>query len=108
MNSEATGYYFIKLICSNSLTGNMHPRTVYDKYFKVKNSRITSPGKFEGELAYLPYYYELYLHGFVDNDDGNIVTIKITTEDRKLFPEIPKRKRVIKFIVTKFGFVIEV
>jgi len=57
---------------------------------------IVTPGKFEGQKAYLPVAYGTYLAGFADDDDGDVVTV--TLDDGK----------VVKFIETEQGFVEEV
>ena len=53
---------------------------------------ITSPGKFEGEMYYVPYYYDLWLQGSYDRDyteDNILYTVFILSiEDCKLFPEL--------------------
>jgi hypothetical protein len=60
--------------------------------------RITDPGKFEGQLAYMPKAYEQYLDGFCD-DDGHVITVTIDWEGRR---------RDVRFIVDDMGFVREV
>jgi hypothetical protein len=70
--------------------------------------RIRTPGKFEGEKLYVPYYWDAYLDGMADRDDGKIIGFNITPEDRALFPEIPKRKRTIRLYQRDDGFVVEV
>jgi hypothetical protein len=49
---------------------------------------IRSPGKFEGEPRYVPYFWEAYLNGMADDDDGTVLTFHVTAEDRKMFPEL--------------------
>jgi hypothetical protein len=49
---------------------------------------IHSPGKFEGEMLYVPYFWEIFMVGGADEDDGNVLTFGITDDDRKLFPEL--------------------
>lgn len=69
---------------------------------------IRSPGKFEDEMLYVPYYWDAYLNGFADRDDGYVLGFDITPEDRAMFPEIPKRKRTIRLYQRNDGFVCEV
>lgn len=68
---------------------------------------IRSPGKFEGEARYVPHYWEIYLEGFADSDDGKVLRFKITKEDRELFPELKKR-RMVSLVEDDQGFVCEV
>ena len=49
---------------------------------------ITSPGKFEGEMIYAPYFWEKGLEGCADEDDGQVFRFKIDDQDKKLFPEL--------------------
>lgn len=41
---------------------------------------IRSPGKFEGEQVFAPYFWEAYLDGGADEDDGNVLTFSVTHE----------------------------
>ena len=75
--------------------------------FHIPSYVIRSPGKFEGEMIYMPYYYGVYLEGGAD-DSGNAIKVEITKEDREIFPELPKNKKYIKFVITDQGFVEEV
>ena len=78
----------------------MKDRTYYEDLVK-------GPGKFEGEQPYVPYYWEVYLDGFADSDNGEQLSFVVSPEDKKLFPELKNRKR-IKLIETDQGFVCEV
>src|SRR5215211_4995867 len=42
--------------------------------YDVENGQITSPGKFEGEPVYTPYFWESYLNGFFDDDDDGVLS----------------------------------
>ena len=74
--------------------------------YTIKNGRITDLGKFEGEARYLPYFYAVYLDGCAD-DDGDVISVPVTADDRLVFPELKRRKRV-RFVVEDNGFVTEV
>lgn len=69
---------------------------------------IRNPGKFEGEMLYVPYFYDAFLDGLPDYEKGNSVGFHITAEDRAEFPEIPKRQRTIWLWLRDDGFVQEV
>lgn len=69
---------------------------------------IRSPGKFEGCMIYVPYFWNAYLNGFADRDDGTVLKFKITPEDRKEFPNELKGRRWISLIETNEGFVTEI
>ena len=52
---------------------------------------ITSPGKFEGEMIYVPYFWEASMNGAGDEGgneaQGYWFGVVITPEDRENFPE---------------------
>jgi hypothetical protein len=65
------------------------------------------PGKFEGEARYVPYYWEIFLDGGADRDDGKILSFNVSAEDKENFPEL-KRRKVIKLYEREDGFVVEI
>jgi len=73
------------------------------EYFMIVNQ----PGKFEGEAAYVPYFWEAYLDGCADRDDGTVLGFDVSSEDKEIFPEL-KRRRTVKLIEDSQGFVREV
>lgn len=81
-------------------------------------TRITQPGKFEGEPVFAPYFWEMCLNGFADSDDGSVYTIKFhfsgkktgTAEEQELakFPTLKEwlgRKRTLRMREDDNGFV---
>lgn len=68
---------------------------------------IRNPGKFEGEALYVPYFWDAYLAGMADRDNGTVIGFDITAEDRAMFPELPKRKRTVRLYQRSDGFVCE-
>lgn len=69
--------------------------------------RIRSPGKFEGEMLYVPHFWDAYLNGCADRDNGRVLGFDVTAEDKAEFPEL-KRRRTVRLIENDQGFVIEV
>jgi hypothetical protein len=65
------------------------------------------PGKFEGEAAHVPYYWDLYLDGMYEEDDGEVVTFEVVQDDLKIFPELKSRAKVC-LSESSDGFVQEV
>ena len=57
-----------------------------DNYQFDENGRITSPGKFEGEMVYMPYYYGQSLDGTAEINSGRVV-IEVIPEDRESLQE---------------------
>ena len=68
---------------------------------------VKGPGQFEGEAVYVPFYWEVYLDGGADRDDGRVLGFDVTDDDKALFPEL-KRRRTVKLVQRDDGFVCEV
>ena len=68
---------------------------------------VSRPGKFENEPAYVPYYWDSFMDGGADRDDGEILGFDVTPEDKIIFPELRKR-RTVKLMEIDQGFVVEV
>ena len=83
----------------------MTRQQIEDEY-TVEAGRIRSPGKFEGEMVYLPHFYDAYLDGLAEDDDGEVLSFDITPEDREQFPELGCR-RVLRLYIRDDGFVCE-
>lgn len=49
---------------------------------------IRSPGKFEGEPVYAPFFWDLGLQGFATEDDGDTFWFRIEPGDVDLWPEL--------------------
>ena len=69
-------------------------------------NRITNPGKFEMEQRYVPYFWDAFLNGDGEDDDG-VLIFDVQPEDIEQFPELKDRSQV-KLLETENGFVIEV
>jgi hypothetical protein len=83
-------------------------RAEFEKDYTVENGRITSPGKFEGQMIYVPYFWDAYLNGMADRNDGTTLGFDIASEDREQFPELGMRRRTVRLQETGQGFVVEV
>ncbi len=68
---------------------------------------VSHPGKFEGEPRYVPYFWDIFLNGDADRDDGIVLTFYVSKEDKEKFPEL-RRRKTVKLIETTVGFVTEV
>lgn len=72
------------------------------------NGVIQNPGKYEGEMIYVPYFDDvLAMDGGGDgwSEDGNSCRIPIVTMDREFFPEIPRDAVCITLRYSDDGFV---
>ena len=73
---------------------------ICDQY-KVNDGYIVSPGKYEGEAIYIPYFHEMALHGFANETDygpDEYSTVydyfDVIEKDVELFPELRDITRV--------------
>jgi len=78
--------------------------------YDVRDGRIVSPGKFEGEPIFSPYFWDIGLSGFADDDDGKVYTFRIAKDDpaHSEFPELRKwlgKRRTVRIYETETGFV---
>lgn len=78
--------------------------------FDHANGFITSPGKFEREPLFVPYYWAVALEGFADEDTGSEYRFKFKAgdEDFEIWPELKTwlgRKRTLILRESEQGFV---
>jgi hypothetical protein len=67
---------------------------IIKEYAINKHGVITSPGKFEGAMLYTPYFWDAYLNGMADDDNGSILTFIVNQDDRNEFPELAEAQKV--------------
>lgn len=77
------------------------------KQIREYEDMVKRPGKFEGEARYIPYFWEYYLDGLADEDDGEILTFHINEHDIAVFPELKDTVQV-QLYEREDGFVCEV
>lgn len=82
-------------------------RQEIEQRYKIENGIIRSPGQFEGEAIYVPHFWEAFLDGFADRDDGRVLGFDVTADDKAEFPEL-KHRRTVKLYQRDDGFVCEV
>lgn len=80
--------------------------------YKIEQGRIVSPGKFEGEPIFAPYFWELGLEGFSDFDNGKVYGFRLALngqdKSNPFLPELKQwlgRKRSLKLWEDSQGFV---
>lgn len=81
-------------------------RQEIERDYRVHDGRIVSSGMFEGEMVYVPYFWEAYLNGMADRDDGHVLGFDLTAEDKAMFPEL-KGRRTVRLVQRDDGFVCE-
>jgi hypothetical protein len=85
----------------------MNRKGILEAYDVSERGTITNPGQFEGEMLYVPYFWESFLDGFADRDDGRVLGFDVSAEDKIEFPEL-KSRRTVKLYQRDDGFVCEV
>ncbi len=61
---------------------------ILQAYIVSDSGVIKSPGKFEAEMLYVPYFWEQGLDGCSSEDISGVYFFEVGPEDRILFPEI--------------------
>jgi hypothetical protein len=78
------------------------------EYQVDEHGLIRSPGKFEGEMVYVPALWDATLNGEADyigeDENDNAMRIGLTDEDRAEFPELGAAKSAILW-ESESGFV---
>lgn len=82
-------------------------RQEIESQYRIVNGFIRNPGKFEGERIYVPYFWDAFLNGMADRDNGKVIGFDVTAEDKAMFPEL-KRRHTVKLYQRDDGFVCEV
>ena len=81
------------------------------EHFTIEDGRIVSPGRFEGQRIYVPYFWDAVQDGWQDDEEyeGDIQTAVffITPEDRQQFPEL-ESKLEVRVRQIDDGFIVEV
>lgn len=71
-------------------------RSDIEREYTVIRGQITSPGRFEGEPVFAPYFWDLGLNSSPDriyaNDD---IAFDITDKHRQQFPELGDAKAIV-------------
>jgi hypothetical protein len=65
--------------------------------FDVEGGIIRTPGKFQSEPIYAPYFWDLMMDGVQDEDmdEGNGVVFNIGEDDLNEFPELKGINKII-------------
>jgi hypothetical protein len=79
---------------------------IIENYTVDEYGIILTAGMFEGEMIYAPYFWDAYLDGMADEDDGHKLTFYINEQEVVMFPELEGRDR-ISFYQRDDGFVCE-
>lgn len=78
--------------------------------YNIENGIIRSPGKFEGEAVYVPYFYESWLLGGADRETTHfgrsVAGFDLGEEEKVEFPEL-RGRRTVNLLQRDDGFVVE-
>lgn len=66
----------------------MTRQEIESTYTVRTDGRIANCGKFEGELLYVPYYWNLALEGMFAEDINGVFFLPFDKDDRAMFPEL--------------------
>jgi len=55
---------------------------------------ILTPGKFAGQMLYVPHFWDRYLSGSADDTTAGFITCFITEEEKKEFPELRQAETI--------------
>lgn len=64
---------------------------------------IRSPGKFEGQMVYVPYFWERSLEWGLPYDSS--VSVPVSAEDRRKFAPLLRKRRAVRMREDDQGFV---
>jgi hypothetical protein len=90
---------------------------IRERYNVNEAGVIDNPGKFEGELIYVPFFWELGLEGSADAEemaddeqestgaDDSAFVFALSLEDHELWPELPDRAIGLRLYENTDGFV---
>lgn len=87
------------------LSERLTRKDIENEYDVDEYGMIKDLGKFEGEMLYVPYFYDMYMDGFYDEQGDDWVFFEISDDDRKQFPELEKKDKGIVLWFSEQGFV---
>jgi len=62
--------------------------SIVKQYSINEHGIITDLGKFQTEMCYVPYFWEIGMNGFADEDADGVWFFVIDDDDRELFPDL--------------------
>lgn len=80
---------------------------IISEYDVNASGMIERLGKFEGEMLYVPYFWDIGLDGMANRDNGRVFGFDLTPVDKAMFPEL-RGRRTLKLRETDQGFVCEI
>lgn len=62
--------------------------------YRVEQGIIRTPGPFDGQKLYVPYFWQKYLDGDAEEVDADAVFFVVHDREREMFPEIGHRRTI--------------
>ncbi len=87
----------------------MNKRQQLEKKYKVNSAGvIESPGSYEGERIYVPYFYEAPFDRKPDIREVGTIGFIVNRQDAELFPEFLKEGEIVRiYLANSAGAVYE-
>jgi hypothetical protein len=63
-------------------------RQEIERDYRVEGGIIRSPGKFESEPVFAPYFWDVLMNGGADDDVDGIAVFAVNADDIREFPEL--------------------
>jgi hypothetical protein len=89
----------------SGMTGDMYAAQVRTDIAAHYANVTSHPGQFENEPSYVPYFWDVYMNGGADRDDGSTLGFDVRPIDRAIFPDL-KNRRTVKIRQRDDGFVV--
>lgn len=85
----------------------MNRELVFAMFQVDETGIIRTPGPFEGQNLYIPYFWYLHISGYREDVHDGIITFQIRMEDRAQFPELANRD-VVRLKQQENGMIVEI
>lgn len=85
----------------------MNRELVFSMFQVDETGIIRTPGPFEGQNLYIPYFWYLHISGYREDVQNGIITFQVRMEDRAQFPELANQD-VVHLKQHENGMIIEI
>ena len=82
----------------------MTRQDILNQYRVSPAGKIENPGRYEGEMLYIPYFWEQ--PELATRDGGRVLGFDISKEDKVQFSEL-KGRRTVNISISSQGFICE-
>ncbi|GIK62435.1 MAG: hypothetical protein BroJett018_02290 [Chloroflexota bacterium] len=85
----------------------MNRELVFSMFQVDEAGIIRTPGPFEGQYLYIPYFWYLHISGYREDVRDGIITFQIRMEDHAQFPELANQD-VVRLKQQENGMIVEI